>query len=700
MEKLCQPSPSCKNLYACVLVDISLGRDKDPAFDYAIPDELAATVTPGMRVLVPFGNKRVEGFVLSLKDTTDIAPQKIKPIISAQDDFAAIKPEVLKILDPIADQFKLRKIDVLRLFIPASLRGRKRKRKPKNAEIRGLEIKEKQITLTPQQQKIIDIITNDGGFSNGGKTFLLHGVTGSGKTEVYMNVIDRVLARNQTAIMLVPEIGLTPQVLGNFRTRFGDQIAILHSGLTTGERFDEWFRLFTGDAKIAIGARSAIFSPQENIGVIIVDEEHDGSYSSESNPRFATHEIAKLRCNHWGASLVLGSATPSIATYHKAKTGDYNLLTLDKRVNNLAMPKIELVNMAAEIRAGNGGIFSRSFMERLVQTQAQGKQAIVFLNRRGFSSFVMCKGCGWVAKCEHCDVSLVYHKDDRQLKCHYCASRFSSVSKCPDCSGDYLKFGATGTQKVAEELQAKFGDSGDNSTGDGGVRIFRLDADTTKNRGDLLDILSEFARTPGAILVGTQMLAKGFDFPDVTFVGIVDADNSLHFSDYRAAERTFALVTQVAGRCGRDASIGHVVLQTFCPRHYVYQIVASPEDAEKPLAGYEKFYEKEINTRQVTKYPPFTTIVRVLVTGERDDKIKDALKEIMADLRVRAKDFIYLGAMKSPLGRLDDKFRYQILCRFPIQNEKEMLDFVDEAVRNHQPKGVNIFLEINPQSLS
>jgi len=741
---------------ARVIVDAVIGSD-DKIFDYSIGEfsKSAFTVSPlakggaaqraeggaeseiviGFRVLVPFGGRDIEGFILALHDKTDVPLDKIKPITRVLDDFAALNPECLAILDQICDTFKLRKIDVLRLFVPSPLRGRKRKRIPKNKEIRAVSIEAKNVTLTEQQESVADAIfappaadapppfaeffsqsetiTNSplakgGGASaaGGAKTerphadgvvnrasvFVLHGVTGSGKTEVYMNVIQRVLAKNQTAIMLVPEIGLTPQVLANFRARFGNLVAILHSGLTTGERYDEWYRLHTGEARIAIGARSAVFAPVENVGVIIIDEEHDGSYYSESNPRFHTHEIAKIRCAYNKCPLVLGSATPSVESFHKTATKEYKLLKLDRRVNNLAMPTIEVVDMVAELRAGNGGIFSRAFIDRLTRVLDDGKQAIIFLNRRGFSSFVMCKSCGWVAKCESCDVSLVYHKEDSQLKCHYCASRFTPVTRCAECSSTYLKHGATGTQKLVEELEKMFSGQEKNNNSSLTPKVFRMDADNVKTKDNLVDILDEFGKTPRAILVGTQMVAKGHHFPNVALVGIIDADNSLHFSDYRATERTFALITQVAGRAGRDGA-GHVVLQTYLPKHYVYRLAANYD--------YAKFFDKEINTRAVTKYPPFTTVVRILVTDERADRIKDVLQNIMLDLRKDPpSDFVYLGAMKSPLGRLQNKFRYQILARFPRENEKAMLDFIDTVVKKHQPKNMQVFLEINPQSLS
>ena len=664
------------NRFASVLVDVSLDRE-NKCFDYEIGDDIAPGLVCGMRVMVPFGPRDIEGFVLDIKDSTEIPKDKIKKITKMMDDFPAIKPDVLSMLDEICDKFKLRKIDVLRLFIPGSLRGRKRKRKAKNVEVRAREVEDKKVLLTDEQEFAVGEILN-----SNGEVFVLHGVTGSGKTEVYMNVISRMLDKGKTAIMLVPEIGLTPQMLGNFRQKFGDSVAVLHSGLTVGERYDEWYRLYTGEAKIAIGARSAIFAPLDNIGVVIIDEEHDTSYFSESNPRFCTHDIAKIRAKYWGGCVVLGSATPSTSTFHKARQGEYRLLTLSRRVNDLPMPNIELIDMTAQMRAGNSGLFSDILVKKLKENIANKKQSIIFLNRRGFSSSVMCKNCGWVARCEHCDVSLVYHKDDAQLKCHYCSARFTAVSSCPTCQSKYLKFGSTGTQKVVDDVKAMFPD----------VKVFRMDADSIKTKDDLINLLDDFGNTKPSILVGTQMIAKGHHFPDVTLVGIIDADNSLHFSDFRASERTFALITQVAGRCGRQNGDGYVILQSLMPKHYVYKM-ASEYD-------YLKFFEKELSTRQGTKYPPFTTIARILVTGERDDKIKDMLQKIMGDLRERAGDFIYLGAMKSPLGRIDDKFRYQVLCRFKCDIEKDMLSFIDTAVRKYQPKSVQVFLEINPQSLS
>jgi primosomal protein N' (replication factor Y) len=731
--------------YASVVIDAVLDGGDDKIFDYIIPDGM--TIEVGCRVLVEFGKTTTEGFVLAVKDETSVPKDKLKKVSRALDDFIAIKPEFLKTLDCIANQFKLRKIDVLRLFVPSVMRGGKASaktnlfvvnpytaeqtqenilkinpravkqreflatfidtRERRLADIREVSIQvvdalieagylqktekavrrapnalvakaQAKITLTTQQQAAVDSI-----MGGNMQTFVLHGVTGSGKTEVYMNVIERMLEMGKTAIMLVPEIGLTPQVLSSFRARFGEVVAILHSGLSTGERYDEWLRLHRGQAKIAIGARSAVFAPLESLGIIIIDEEHDGSYFAESNPRFHTHEIAKTRANYNNCNLVLGSATPSIETFHKTTTSEYKLLTLDRRVKNLQMPTIQLVDMVAELRSGNGGYFSRDMLSKIQTTVDSGNQAIIFLNRRGYHSAVSCRGCGWTAKCENCDVSLVWHKEDGQLKCHYCGGRWTSVTRCPSCSATTLKMGATGTQKVVEELGRLFPN----------VPVFRMDADNTQTKDALIGILEKFGNTSPSILVGTQMIAKGHHFPRVSLVGIIDADNALHFSDFRATERTFNLITQVAGRAGRDTGLGEVLVQTLIPTHYVYRLAANYD--------YAKFFERELNIRQTTKYPPFTTIVRVLVTGTLDTAIKDCIAQIMTTLRTRDRDFIFLGAMKSPLGRLQNKFRYQILARINREGEGEMLDFIDCAVKSAtRPRNTQIFLEINPQNLS
>lgn len=669
--------------YAKVIIDAVLSDNQ--SWDYVIPETL--TVPVGACVQVPFGKREIAGFVVDVTATTTVDAKLLKPIASVVPD-VVIKPELLALLPQICDKFKLRYIDVLKLFVPSAVRQGKPKRNGQRRVPQAMVRQDKKVVLNPEQQQCVEQV-----LAGGDRVFLLKGVTGSGKTEVYMNIIERVLAAGQTALVLVPEIGLTPQVLANFKARFGDIVAMLHSKLYGGEKFDEWLRVERGEARIVIGARSAVFAPLANLGVIIIDEEHDGSYQSDSNPRYLTHDIAIMRAKWHHCPVVLGSATPSIESFYLAKQGQYQLLELTKRVNNVPLPTIEVVDMANEIRSGNGGIFARGVLMSLMQTLQAGHSAMIFLNRRGYSQSVRCLQCGWSAQCENCDVSMVYHKDEEQLKCHYCAARLPFPPRCPQCGSTYIKHGAMGTQKICAELDQLLGKAGLN------VPVLRMDTDNTQTKGSLIKILEEFAQATPAVLVGTQMIAKGHHFPSVDFVCVVNADGSF-VADYRASERTFSLLTQVAGRAGREiGTVGKVYIQTYMPNHYVYKFVQNYD--------YLGFYEREINARSVTKYPPFAQIVRVLVSGSVDTKIIEVIKQIMQPLReydAKTKSFIYLGAMKCPYPRLQNKFRYQILARINQNQAEQTIDYMDQCVRamQNQPiaRNINIFFEINPASLS
>ena len=637
-------------MVAEVIVDV-LSSNVDKVFDYNVPTDLNIVV--GDRVVVPFGARKIDGFVINLKQTSSYDQAKLKDILSKKDAQPLLSQNMVRLCFFMKQKFYLRLADTIRLFLPPMVRNGTIKQKTVNyvyincddfsgvnkAAKKQLEVlmylqekgKEKQselnkkfgaaavkslieknlikvegkqedrtpqnkftvakknIVLNSQQQQAVDIISK-----SKYQPFLLHGVTGSGKTEVYINCIKEVLKQDKTAIMLVPEISLTPQMFARFKNAFGDTVAILHSSLSAGERFDEWNRLKTGKAKIAIGARSCIFAPLENIGLIVVDEEHDNSYYSESNPRFHTHEVAKYLAYLNNCPLILGSATPSIESYHLAKKGEYRLIQLTSRANQKELPNIEIIDMLSEIHSGNTGIFSYRFLNELEECIKQKKQAMIFINRRGFSSFLMCKECGYVPKCEDCDVSLVYHKEDDMLKCHYCNRRYTTLKTCPKCGSKSIRFGAVGTQRVVDELSKMFN-----------VPIFRLDNDSTQNKNSYIDILEKFNHTSPAILVGTQMIAKGHDFNNVTLVGIVDADMSLHFSDYKAIEKTFQLITQVSGRAGRSDSEGKVILQTYCPKHFVYRCASNYD--------YGAFFKKEINLREVSHFPPFVSILRILI---------------------------------------------------------------------------------------
>ena len=731
-------------MIAKVIVDIS-ASDVDKIFDYTAIDG----VERGCRVSVPFGNRTVEGYCIGFSETTDVPPEKLKPIISVLDDRPIISEEFLGLCDFMTSRFHLRRVDVFRLFLPAKMRGGRIKalerifievnpeyanvdpalfiKKTAHAQLevfeyvrsegaaeqsklnaeysaaavrnlvaRGVFLQKREhvsrtpyahivqktdaVTLTVEQNTAVDTILQSD------KPTLLFGVTGSGKTEVYLNAISETLRSGKTAIMLVPEISLTPQVMRLFRSRFGDEAALLHSGLSDGERFDEWRRLLTGEAHVAVGARSAIFAPLQNIGLIVIDEEHDTSYVSESNPRYITREVAFFRAKYNGAHCVMGSATPSVESYYNAQNGMYTLVRMPNRINKRKMPEIETVNMCNEVLYGNSGMFSAKLISTLDECLASGNQAILFLNRRGYSSYVMCKKCGYVAKCEDCDVSLVYHKDENLLKCHYCQRRYAKLDLCPNCKSPHIKQGFMGTERVVEHINRMFPKA----------RVIRMDNDTTRTKDAHLNLLSDFASGNADILVGTQMVAKGHDFPNVTLVGIIDADMSLHFSDFRAVERTFQLITQVAGRAGREQKPGRVILQTYTPGHYVYRLVSAYD--------YEGFYSKEINLLHTSGFPPFTEILRILISCENEsialDATKFAIDEVRKIASERQDDFIYLNAMRSPKKRIQTKYRMQILMRIkPNCGVREQVYIVADAVAQRFPQ-VTCFTEINPNDLS
>ncbi len=731
-------------MIAEVIVDIS-NDQVDKVYDYIA----LSNSRVGERVNVPFGKRIIEGYILGLKEKSDLPDTGLKSIISVKDDYPIIIEEFIDLNTKMCELYHLRNIDTLRLFIPAQLRSGKAKPlfinyvevKPnfdaeslisgarKNAtkfislveslavgesfpksllnknygannvskliefgvleettvnKLRAPKIIEKQdkkVTLTEGQAKTVE-----GVLENRDKVHLVFGVTGSGKTEVYMNIINQVLQEGKTAILLVPEISLTPQVLSTFTARFGGEVAILHSGLSTGERFDEWQRLRTGQAKIAIGARSAVFAPLENLGVIILDEEHDPSYKAENNPRYLTHEVAILRGKYNNCPVVFGSATPSLESFKKAKAGEYFLHSLPNRANNKAMPNIKIVNMCDEVYAGNTGMFSGEMLTELENCVLAKNQAMLFLNRRGFSSSMVCRECGYVAKCQDCDVALVYHKEDNELKCHYCHRRYKALTNCPKCGSSYLRFGAMGTQKVVEELKKHFPD----------VEVFRMDFDTTKNKNDLNLLLQKFGETKPCILVGTQMIAKGHDFPNVTLVGIVNADMGLHFSDFRAPERAFQLITQVAGRAGRAEKEGKVILQTYTPKNYVYRFAKEYD--------YLGFYQKEINLREVTDFPPFSRIIRVLVSSVEEMEAQSATKRMYEKLiefsKSRMGEVLYCKAMASPVGRIENKFRYQIILRFRLEHEEEIVSYIYKIVNEDKHNKCSVFIESNPSNMS
>ncbi len=722
-------------MFAQVIVDIAHSQ-VDKIFEYSCPDSLCV----GSRVKVPFGGRVIDGFVIGVSRTSSYPAEKVKPIISVFDEAPALVPECTSLMYSICSRYRVPKAVALRLFVPSEMRlgkvreafknyavyvggvklsasakkqaealealklegecdytslcarfgrgavnaviekggARLEKRKAVRSPFSGLPAGAEERVLTPAQQAALDEIER-----SDKRVHLIHGVTGSGKTEIYLNVIAREIARGRTAIFLVPEISLTPQMLSQLRSRFGGAAAILHSGLSAGERFDEWWRLRSGEAKIAIGARSAVFAPLENIGAIIIDEEHDSSYLSESAPRYSTIEIAKMRAEYNGAKLVLGSATPSVETYVKATEGEYGLIKLPERINKRPLPEIIIADMRREVKRGNNTAFSKALRDELDETLKFGNQAIIFLNRRGYSRTVMCRDCGYVAKCENCDVTLTYHSEENCLKCHYCGAKYHMLTACPECGGRHVLYSGTGTQKVVSDLKTLFPSA----------RILRMDNDTVSGKDGHYNILKKFAAKQADILVGTQMIAKGHDFPSVTLVGIMDADMSLHFSDYRSGERTFQLITQVSGRSGRAGDKGKVVLQTCSPEDYILRYAVAYD--------YDGFFKNEIALRKATGFPPYSLICRIMVTSEDGAAALEALKGVyfaVEELRAKFPDeFIFLNKMHSPIKKIQGKMRYQVLMRLA---SGKVLEKIYDAAVAHSSDGVLVYVEENPVNLS
>ena len=717
-----------------VIVDIA-HSEVDKIFEYRAIEG----VEEGSRVRVPFGNRTVDGYVMRLKEASEYGDARLKSITAVID--RALTGECLALARSIRDRYSCPMALTLRLFLPAEMRrGAVRElyksyarvsdwnfmiparakaqaaafaflkendrygytelcEKFGSAAVRALAEKgaialEKERVnrtplreasgtfqpreLTPAQENAVSKIEKSD------KTVqLIHGVTGSGKTEVYLRLIADALRAGKTAIFLVPEISLTPQMFTQLRARFGGAAAIMHSGLSAGEKFDEWHRLRTGEARIAIGARSAVFAPVENVGVIIIDEEHDGSYSSENNPRYNTGEVAAMRAAYNGCKLILGSATPSVETYRKATEGEYNLIEMPERINRNPLPEMIVADMRREVRRGNNGPFSAALRDELETCLSEGKQAILFLNRRGFAQSVVCRECGSAIKCAQCDVSLTYHSEENCLKCHMCGATYRMVKACPSCGGVHLSYTGTGTQKVVGEIKKLFP----------AARVLRMDVDTTGGKEGHYKILKQFAERKADILVGTQMIAKGHDFPAVTLVGILDADMSLHFSDYRSNERTFQLVTQVAGRSGRAEETGKVVLQTYSPENYILRFAVNYD--------YKGFFKHEIALRKATCFPPFAKIVRVMITAEEERKALDVLKSVYFSLKeiyeANRSVFLFFNKMKAPVKKIQNRYRYQVLMR--IAEERVLPEIYERALRE-KTRDVLVYVEENPANLS
>lgn len=730
-------------LYAEVIIN-SEALEIDRPFTYKVPEEFNNEIKIGQIVKVPFGkgNKTSEGFILNLKNDDNIK-FKTKNIAAILVKDPVIDEDDINLIEFLREKTLCKYIDAFRLLIPVGImKGAKAKKKKvivlKNEDLSNiknpdgykkiveffktnsgkytkselinehsisqyklnklienevLSIEEESVfryndrvynkdsakTLTIEQENIIrEYINSDD------KMFLLKGVTGSGKTEVYMKLVERVLLEEKSAIILVPEIALTPQMIERFKGRFGVNVALFHSKLSDGERFDEWFRVKEGKAKVIVGARSAIFLPAKNLGLIIIDEEHENTYKSEQNPKYQTKEVAEYLSELKGCKVILGSATPSIETYYRALTGEMKLLELNSRVDNKPMPPMKVIDMRNELKGGNKSLFSRELFIAIQERLKRKEQIILFLNRRGFSTFVSCRSCGYVFKCDECDISMTYHKNGL-LICHYCGKTKREPRECPKCHSKYVKFFGAGTQRVEEEVKKYFNN----------VRILRMDVDTTRDKHSYERIYNTFKNGEADILIGTQMVSKGLDFKNVTLVGILAADMSINIPDYRAAERTFQIITQVAGRAGRGDKQGEVLIQTYTPQHYSLQYAVNYD--------YEGFYEKEFTVRAMMKYPPFGKLLLINGTSKKEELLKNFMHKITMMIKPLVEnclDIEILGPIPCMISKLKENYRWQIVIKgefdsYFSKNIKEILYDENKNVYND----IRISMDINPNNL-
>lgn len=518
---------------------------------------------------------------------------------------------------------------------------------------------------------------------------LLYGVTGSGKTQVYMNLIDRVVAEGRHVLVLVPEISLTPQMMSIFLSRYGRRVAVLHSGLSIGERMDEWKRIKRGEAQITVGTRSAVFAPCENLGLVIMDEEQEHTYKSESSPRYHARDVARFRCAKHNAMLLLTSATPSVETFHAAKSGRYSLYVLRSRFGDAQLPTVEVVDMRQEPEGESGGVVGVRLRREIGETLEAGRQAILLLNRRGFNTFVSCRSCGHVVTCPSCSISLTYHRANGRLMCHYCGHSQEPVSACPECGSNKIRYSGLGTQRAEEELERLFP----------GVSILRMDTDTTMSRYAYEKKFKEFAEGKYSLMIGTQMVAKGLDFPNVGLVGVLSADQSLYGDDYRCFETTFALLTQVVGRAGRRNLAGKAVIQTYTPDNYVIELAANQD--------YEGFYETEIAARKMMKYPPYTDLCMFGFVGTEEPVVKQAAYRFLSSLRESATGgfadvpMIVLDPSPASIGRVAGKYRYKLLVKTvnTARMRKMTACLLEQFSRAPENKAVTVFADINPAAM-
>ena len=731
-------------IYAEIIVNSDV-LDIDKPFTYEVTEELKEDIQVGQLVKVPFGvrNNPTDGFVLGIKYENDIKTMRIKKIKKIMFKEPVLTSDDLSLIEFLRDTYLCKYIDAIRLLIPQGiLKGTKNKSKKVIIWIKDIDDKNKQekygeilnyikdnngkftkSELTKEkglslykinklieeeylgsQEEIVYRYNNREYKDYGEKKltdeqfiaieqikasnqslYLLKGVTGSGKTEVYMKLVEETIKNGNSAIVLVPEIALTPQMIERFKGRFGKDVALFHSKLSEGERHDEWHRVRDGNAKLVIGARSAIFLPVKKLGLIIIDEEHENTYKSEQNPKYQTREVAEFLSRIKGCKVILGSATPSIESYYRAISGEIKLIELNNRVDKSPMPEMEIVDMRNELKSGNMSIFSRALYNSVNEALSKKEQIVLFLNRRGFSTFVSCRGCGYVFKCPECDISMTYHKNGF-LVCHYCGKSAKQPKVCPKCESKYVKFFGSGTQKVEDEVKKYFK----------GARVLRMDVDTTRGKDSHESIYNAFRNGEGDILIGTQMISKGLDFPNVTLVGVIAADVSINIPDYRSAERTFQIITQVGGRAGRGDKEGKVIIQTYTPDYYAL-LYAKNYD-------YEGFYNEEFALRGLMGYPPFGKILLINGSSKNEEQLKIFMNKLAIELKKINNEYNninMLGPVPCIITKIKDSYRWQILFKGEIPQEfcKKIKDRVYEFNKNVYNE-IRVSIDINPNNLT
>ncbi|QFF98484.1 primosomal protein N' [Psychrobacillus glaciei] len=798
-----------------VIVDVS-AYPIDRPFDYSVPEHLESLVERGSRVHVPFGNRKVQGFITNIKEHTDFDISKLKEIQSIIDVEPVVTEELLQLSKWLTNKTLCYEIDALQVMLPAALRASYKKniklidpseldenflalfgkkesisydviekagylrqmkkylmqgfvqletvikqnakaktiakyrvvankefiheqlsnlsksaikqkelmewlliqqqtsftmeelKETANAnsstikvlieknilekdkeevyrEISSLEYddKDKRFQLTDEQALALKKI-NHAQNNAESTTFLVHGITGSGKTEIYLNAIENSILKGKQAIMLVPEISLTPQMTRRFKLRFGDQVAVMHSGLSVGEKYDEWRKIWRGEVKVVVGARSAIFAPFKDLGLIILDEEHESTYKQEDTPRYHARDVAIWRSEYHNCPVILGSATPSLESYARAAKGVYTLLTLKMRAKEQALPTVNVVDMRTELKNGNRSMFSIDLADAVREKLDKKEQIVLFLNKRGFSSFVLCRDCGTVVECKQCDISLTYHRAGEQLKCHYCGHEEPVPTKCPECTSEHIRFFGTGTQKVEEEIARLFPLA----------RVLRMDVDTTRTKGSHERILKQFGDGEADILLGTQMIAKGLDFPNITLVGVLNADTTLHLADFRAAEKTFQLMTQVSGRAGRHDKEGKVYIQTYTPEHYAIEL------SKDQL--FEPFYHKEMQVRKQYEYPPFYYLTLVQVTHENvliaSEYARLATDWLRANL---SEQTMVVGPTACAISKIQNRYRYQCLIKY--KKEPLLIEKLQQLIKIYRTewmkKGIILSVDLDPSTI-